>query len=61
MDAEERQKWGRPSIIHLVNNVRWTEGGRGGGGGGGGGGCPSHGDRTVLQIPASYLIPSQDS
>ena len=57
MDAEERQKWGRPSIIHHVNNVRW----RGGGGEGGGGGCPSHGDRTVLQIPASYLIPSQDS
>ena len=32
--GEER---GRPGIIHEVNDVRWTRGGRGGGGGGGGG------------------------
>ena len=28
MEAEEREKWGRPGLIHHVSDVRWTQGGR---------------------------------
>ena len=42
MEAEEREKRGRPGNTYHVNDVWWTRGGRRGGGGGGGGGrCPS--------------------
>jgi len=28
MEAEEREKRGRPGLIHHVSDVRWTRGGR---------------------------------
>ena len=55
MEAEEREKQGRPGNTYHVNDVRWIRCGCGRGGGGGGGGFPISG-MGAINLRASFLL-----